>query len=94
MVVNSPLYWILQEYRDTKGQLGYLSDYASFLGKLNTVWAQCSCALVPGSPFSASLGTYASHGHGGRTTGTTWLGGILVSTTHTINGATVGVGYS
>ena len=31
LVVTSPPYWTLKQYRDTEGQLGHLSDYEEFL---------------------------------------------------------------
>jgi DNA modification methylase len=48
LVVTSPPYWTLKEYRKTDGQLGYVADYEEFLTELDKVWKQCFCALVPG----------------------------------------------
>lgn len=48
LVVCSPPYWTLKEYRKTKGQLGYVEDYEKFLVELDKVWAHCFRALVPG----------------------------------------------
>jgi len=31
LVLSSPPYWTLKEYRDTKGQLGHVGDYREFL---------------------------------------------------------------
>ena len=35
LVVTSPPYWTLKEYRDTEGQLGHVADYETFLGELD-----------------------------------------------------------
>ena len=48
LVVCSPPYWTLKEYRDTEGQLGHISDYEGFLAELDRVWSHCYRALVPG----------------------------------------------
>lgn len=48
LVVCSPPYWTLKEYRDTTGQLGHVPDYESFLAELDRVWAHCYRTLVPG----------------------------------------------
>ena len=48
LVVTSPPYWTLKEYRKTDGQLGYVADYEEFLTELDKVWKQCFGALVPG----------------------------------------------
>ncbi|MCK4547600.1 MAG: site-specific DNA-methyltransferase [Candidatus Eisenbacteria sp.] len=56
LVVTSPPYWTLKEYRDTEGQLGHLEDYAKFLEELDKVWAQCFRALVPGGRLVCVVG--------------------------------------
>jgi DNA modification methylase len=48
LVVTSPPYWTLKEYRKSDGQLGYVADYEEFLSELDKVWKQCFDALVPG----------------------------------------------
>jgi DNA modification methylase len=48
LVVCSPPYWTLKEYRRTEGQLGYVEDYENFLAELDAVWSHCYRALVPG----------------------------------------------
>jgi len=48
LVLCSPPYWTLKEYRKTEGQLGYVTDYEKFLVELDKVWKQCYQALVPG----------------------------------------------
>src|SRR5438874_3316543 len=48
LVLTSPPYWTLKEYRDSKGQLGHVSDYETFLSELDKVWEHCFRALVPG----------------------------------------------
>lgn len=48
LVLTSPPYWTLKEYRDTEGQLGHLDDYSGFIRELDKVWKQCYRALAPG----------------------------------------------
>lgn len=48
LVVTSPPYWTLKEYRDIEGQLGHVQDYDQFLAELDRVWRHCFRALVPG----------------------------------------------
>src|SRR3989304_248976 len=48
LVVPSPPYWTLKEYRDSAGQLGHVRDYDQFLSELDQVWKTCFRALVPG----------------------------------------------
>jgi len=56
LVVTSPPYWTLKEYRDTEGQLGHLADYDRFLDELDKVWRQCYEALVPGGRLICVVG--------------------------------------
>lgn len=46
LVVTSPPYWTLKEYRRTDGQLGYVADYETFLKELDAVWRGCFDALA------------------------------------------------
>lgn len=48
LVVTSPPYWTLKEYRRSEGQLGYVADYECFLDELDRVWKHCYRVLVPG----------------------------------------------
>lgn len=48
LVVTSPPYWTLKQYRDSDGQLGHVADYDSFLDELDRMWTECHRALVPG----------------------------------------------
>jgi len=56
LVVTSPPYWTLKEYRRTDGQLGWVSDYQDFLQELDKVWAKCYDALVPGGRLVCVVG--------------------------------------
>src|SRR5208337_2255599 len=38
LVLTSPPYWTLKEYRDSEGQLGHVEDYDQFLQELDKVW--------------------------------------------------------
>lgn len=48
LVVTSPPYWTLKEYRDHPNQMGHIKDYEKFLDELNKVWRECYRVLVPG----------------------------------------------
>ena len=48
LVVTSPPYWTLKEYRHSDGQLGHVGAYEEFLDELQKVWRHCLRALVPG----------------------------------------------
>jgi len=56
LVITSPPYWTLKEYRDSEGQMGHIEDYEQFLVELDKVWAQCHRALVPGGRLVCVVG--------------------------------------
>jgi modification methylase len=56
LVLTSPPYWTLKEYRDSESQLGHIEDYDQFLGELDRVWEQCFRALVPGGRLICVVG--------------------------------------
>jgi DNA modification methylase len=56
LVLTSPPYWTLKEYRDLDGQLGHVEDYESFLAELDKVWKRCFRALVPGGRLIVVVG--------------------------------------
>ena len=56
LVLTSPPYWTLKEYRDSEGQLGHVEDYDEFLEELDKVWKQCFQALVPGGRLICVVG--------------------------------------
>ncbi len=56
LVVTSPPYWTLKEYRRSMGQLGFVSDYEEFLTELDKVWKHCFRALVPGGRLICVVG--------------------------------------
>ncbi len=56
LVVTSPPYWTLKEYRDSPGQLGHIEDYEAFLDELDKVWQHCYRALVPGGRLICVVG--------------------------------------
>ena len=41
LILTSPPYWTLKEYRHSEGQLGYVEDYEEFLAELDKVWKHC-----------------------------------------------------
>jgi DNA modification methylase len=56
LVLTSPPYWTLKEYRNSEGQLGHVGDYEHFLSELDTVWKKCFRALVPGGRLIVVVG--------------------------------------
>ncbi len=56
LVLTSPPYWTLKEYRDSEGQLGHVEDYDEFLTQLDKVWKRCFKALVPGGRLICVVG--------------------------------------
>lgn len=56
LVLTSPPYWTLKEYRDSEGQLGHVEDYEEFLSQLDRVWERCFHALVPGGRLICVVG--------------------------------------
>jgi DNA modification methylase len=56
LVLTSPPYWTLKEYRDSEGQLGHVEDYGEFLRQIDSVWKQCYDALVPGGRLICVVG--------------------------------------
>jgi modification methylase len=56
LVVTSPPYWTLKEYRRSEGQLGYVEDYEAFLSELDKVWTHCLRVLVPGGRLICVVG--------------------------------------
>jgi DNA modification methylase len=56
LVVTSPPYWTLKEYRDSEGQMGHIENYDEFLAELDKVWAHCLRALVPGGRLICVVG--------------------------------------
>lgn len=56
LVVTSPPYWTLKEYRHHPGQLGHFEDYEGFIGELSKVWRECLRVLVPGGRLVCVVG--------------------------------------
>ena len=56
LVLTSPPYWTLKQYRETKGQMGHIGSYEIFLAELDKVWAACLKALVPGGRLICVVG--------------------------------------
>jgi modification methylase len=56
LVVTSPPYWTLKEYRRAEGQLGWIADYEQFLDELDRVWRHCYRALCPGGRLVCVVG--------------------------------------
>lgn len=56
LVVTSPPYWTLKEYRDAEGQMGHIAAYEEFLVELDKVWSHCLRALAPGGRLICVVG--------------------------------------
>jgi len=56
LVVTSPPYWTLKEYRKNESQLGAIEDYERFLCELDKVWGECSRVLAPGGRICCVVG--------------------------------------
>jgi DNA modification methylase len=56
LVLCSPPYWTLKEYRQSEGQLGFIADYEAFLAELDKVWSRCFDALVQGGRLICVVG--------------------------------------
>lgn len=56
LVVTSPPYWTLKEYREHPDQMGHISDYDKFVEELSKVWRECYRVLVPGGRLVCVVG--------------------------------------
>lgn len=56
LVLTSPPYWTLKEYRHSPGQMGHIEDYEVFLSELDKVWMHCYRVLVPGGRLVCVVG--------------------------------------
>ena len=68
LVLTSPPYWTLKEYRRCDGQLGWIADYDEFLNQLDLIWRMCYRALTPGGRLVCVVGDVclSRRGHAGR----------------------------
>ena len=48
LILTSPPYFNLKEYRRGENQLGIINDYQQFVNELEKIWAECYRILVPG----------------------------------------------
>ncbi len=68
LVVTSPPYWTLKQYRKSEAQLGFVADYDKFLLELDKVWQQCWRVLIPGGRLIVVVGDVclSRRNNGGR----------------------------
>lgn len=56
LVLTSPPYFNLKEYRKGQNQLGMITDYQQFVDELEKVWKECYRILVPGGRIVCVVG--------------------------------------
>jgi modification methylase len=56
LVLTSPPYWTLKQYRAHEHQLGHVVNYEQFLSQLDAVWSSCYDALVTGGRLVCVVG--------------------------------------
>ena len=56
LILTSPPYWTLKEYRDSERQMGHIEEYDTFLAELDRVWEHCFRLLVPGGRLVCVVG--------------------------------------
>lgn len=56
LVLTSPPYFNLKEYRRGDNQLGIINDYQQFVDELEKVWRECYRILVPGGRIVCVVG--------------------------------------
>jgi modification methylase len=56
LVVTSPPYWTLKQYRSVDGQMGLIEDYEQFLDELDKSWRECARILAPGGRVCCVIG--------------------------------------
>jgi DNA modification methylase len=56
LVLTSPPYWNLKQYRPNEGQIGHIAEYEEFLSELEKVWQNCFNLLVPGGRLICVVG--------------------------------------
>jgi site-specific DNA-methyltransferase (adenine-specific) len=56
LIVTSPPYWTLKKYAGTRGQLGDLEEYETFLNELDKVWTESYRVLAPGGRVCCVVG--------------------------------------
>lgn len=56
LILTSPPYWTLKEYRDHPDQLGSIGPYEGFLAELEKVWQGSYRVLVPGGRMVCVVG--------------------------------------
>lgn len=56
LILTSPPYFNLKEYRKGQNQLGIIDDYQQFVDELEKVWKECYRILVPGGRIVCVVG--------------------------------------
>jgi len=56
LIITSPPYWTLKEYRQIPHQLGFIENYDHFLDELDKAWRECARILVPGGRICCAVG--------------------------------------
>ena len=56
LIVTSPPYWTLKEYKPHERQMGAIEDYETFLDELDKVWLESRRVLAPGGRICCVVG--------------------------------------
>lgn len=56
LILTSPPYYNLKEYKKGQNQLGIIDDYQQFVNELEKVWKECYRVLVPGGRIVCVVG--------------------------------------
>jgi len=56
LVLTSPPYWTLKQYRESPEQMGQIESYEEFLSELDKVWNHCLRVLVQGGRLICVVG--------------------------------------
>lgn len=56
LIVTSPPYWTLKQYREHPHQMGHIQGYEQFIEELSKVWRECYRILVPGGRLVCVVG--------------------------------------
>lgn len=56
LVLTSPPYWNIKEYKPNEAQLGHIDSYDDFIKEINLVWKECFRVLISGGRLIVVVG--------------------------------------